>query len=317
MTDIMVLDRQPANLQDMRAVFGERMQEDVPLARFTAARVGGPAEALVTVETGDELVQVVSWLWEEDLPFLILGGGSNVLVSDAGVPGVVVLNRAREVRFDERGTPPIVWAESGANFGLIARQAAKRGLAGLEWACGIPGTLGGAVIGNAGAHGEDTAGRLMVAEILHLSKDKQPGREQWTVERMAYEYRGSILKRRPREAVVLAAQLHLEQSTPEAIQAKVEAFTEYRRKTQPPGASMGSMFKNPPGDYAGRLIEAAGLKGYKIGGAEISALHANFFINKGTATATDIYALTLAAQDKVARQFGVKLEFEIELVGEW
>jgi UDP-N-acetylmuramate dehydrogenase len=271
----------------------------------------------MVIETGDEMVKAVSWLWQEDMPFLVLGGGSNVLVSDAGVKGVVILNRAREVRFDDQATPPTVWAESGMNFGLIARQAASRGLAGLEWACGIPGTLGGAVVGNAGAHGGDMAGSLMVAEILHHDKEKPSGREQWTVERMAYEYRSSILKRRPREAIVLAARLRLERSTPEAVQLKVEEYTDYRRRTQPPGASMGSMFKNPPGDYAGRLIEAAGMKGLKIGGAEISSLHANFFINTGTATATDIYALILVSQDRVAQQFGVKLELEIELVGEW
>ena len=122
----------------MKAAFGERLQEHIPLERFTAARIGGPADFLLEVTSADELAQAASLLWELELPFVVLGGGSNVLVSDAGVREVVILNRARRVHFDEQATPPTAWAESGANFGTLARQAARRGLAGLEWAAGIP-----------------------------------------------------------------------------------------------------------------------------------------------------------------------------------
>ena len=156
-----------AVLAMMRQKFGERLQTEVELARYTSARVGGPAEVLLVAKSANELAEMVTALWELELPFLILGGGSNVLVSDAGVRGVVVLNRARHVRFSDHDTPPTVWAESGANFGLLARQAAARGLSGLEWAAGIPGTLGGAVVGNAGAFGADLSANLVVAEILH------------------------------------------------------------------------------------------------------------------------------------------------------
>src|SRR5574341_616464 len=128
---------------------------DIPLDRFTSARAGGPADALLEVSSADELALAATTLWSEDLPWMILGGGSNVLVSDAGVRGVVLLNRARQVAFRETSEPPTVWAESGSNFGLVSRQAAIRGLAGLEWAAGIPGTVGGAVVGDAGAHGGD------------------------------------------------------------------------------------------------------------------------------------------------------------------
>lgn len=326
----------------LSAVFGERLQTDVPLARFTSTRVGGPADALLRVDSSGELVEVATRLWELEAPFLILGGGSNVLVSDAGVRGVVVLNHAGQVRFDEQGTPPAVWAESGANFGLIARKAASKGLSGLEWAAGVPGTLGGAIIGNAGAHSGDLAGNLVMAEILHQEVQEQangsnqkrrPIREQWPVERMAYEYRSSILKRQHQtlgqqkdqgmpgiqqpDSIVLSGLLRLEVSTPQAVQAKMDEYSEKRRRTQPPGASMGSMFKNPPGDYAGRLIEACGLKGRRIGDAEISSLHANFFINRGQATAADIYSLILAAQEAVFDTFGIRLELEIERIGVW
>ena len=220
-----------------------KLQKDIPLARYTAARVGGPADWLVEVGSAGELASVVSRLWQLDAPFIVLGGGSNVLVSDAGVREVVVINRARQVRFDEQAGSPAVWAESGANLGLVARQAAQRGLSGLEWAAGIPGTVGGAVFGNAGAHGGDMAGSLILAEILqHSEQFREPDTnsgEPWQVERLAYAYRSSLLKRRPGKAVVLSALLRLEHSTPATVQARLDELVAYRRRTQPPGASMG------------------------------------------------------------------------------
>jgi UDP-N-acetylmuramate dehydrogenase len=232
----------------------------------------------------------------------------------------VILNRAREVSFEEHTFPLQVWAESGANLGVMARMAAQRGFSGLEWAAGMPGTLGGAVFGNAGAHGGDIAGNLLLAEILHRSDngyDASPGIEEWTSDRFQYEYRSSILKRQPGEGVILSAALKLERSVPELVQAKIDEFTVYRRRTQPPGASLGSMFKNPPGDHAGRLIEAAGLKGLRIGDAQISTLHANFFINLGQAKAVDVSRLIEISRGKVQEKFGVDLELEIEFVGDW
>jgi UDP-N-acetylmuramate dehydrogenase len=300
-----------------------RLEYGAPLARHTAARLGGPAEVLLEVHSTPELEEALRACWQLDLPYALLGGGSNVLVSDAGVRGVVILNRARQVRFLEQLDPPQVWAESGANFGMLARQAAERGLAGLEWAAGIPGTLGGAIVGNAGAHGSDMASNLLLAEILHrihLPGNGQAGeirREEWPVERLAYAYRSSALKRQPGQAAVLAATLRLERSTPEAVQARMDEFVAHRRRTQPPGASLGSMFKNPPGDYAGRLIEAAGLKGARSGDALISPVHANFFINLGQARAADFYALIGLARQAVQERFGIQLELEIELLGEW
>jgi UDP-N-acetylmuramate dehydrogenase len=311
----------------LRETFGKRLEENVPLRRYTAARLGGPAEALLTVESAAELEQAVSLCWQHAFAYLILGGGSNVLVSDEGVSGLVILNQARKVQFDEQTDPPTVWAESGANFGVLARQAAKRGLAGLEWAAGIPGTLGGAIVGNAGAHGSDMADSLRLAEILHRVGDSTRStgnsfasrHEEWTVDRLSYSYRSSLLKRQPGEAVVLAARLGLERSTPQLVQARLDEFTAYRKRTQPPGASLGSMFKNPPGDFAGRLIEAAGLKGARIGGAQISPVHANFFINTGNASApasaADIYTLIQLARRTVLDKFGVELELEIECYG--
>lgn len=306
---------------DLQAYFGDRLRTRIPLARYTAARVGGPADLLVEVSSVEELVDALTFLWQAGQPFFLLGGGSNVLVSDGGVRGLVLLNRARQVRFDEQGEAPQVWAESGANFGLVARQAARKGFSGLEWAAGIPGTVGGAVYGNAGAHGGDMAGSLVLAEILHQRTGEAPLREIWTGERFEFTYRSSRLKREagdggPR-SVVLSAQLRLSPSTQEAVQARLDEYVAFRRRTQPPGASMGSMFKNPAGDYAGRLIEAAGLKGTRVGDAEISPLHANFFINHGGASAGDIYHLIQLARRTVAEKFGIELELEIGLVGNW
>jgi len=307
-------------LDALQSILGDRLQTEVPLARYTSARVGGPADYLAEVRSANELAQYVSRMWELDVPFVILGGGSNVLVSDAGVRGVVLLNHARRVRFDLEAEPPEVWAESGANFGAVARQAASRGLSGLEWAAGIPGTVGGALVGNAGAHGGDMAGNVLLAEILHHEETMQEEvihRERWSVEKMQYTYRSSIMKRQPGQIVALSAWMRLERSTHQSVQTKMEEYLRFRRRTQPPGASMGSMFKNPPGDYAGRLIEAAGLKGKQLGAAQISSLHANFFVNQGQASAAQIYNLIETAQQAVAEKFGVALELEIELVGEW
>jgi UDP-N-acetylmuramate dehydrogenase len=234
------------------------------------------------------------------------------LVSDDGYRGVVLLNRAKGVRFEDSDHPN-VWAESGVNFGALARLAAKKRLSGLEWAAGIPGTVGGAIVGNAGAHGSDISGTLKQVDIYHF----ELGRVTWPVKYLEYKYRDSKLKHMSGKAIVLSGEFQLLQGKPELINEVMERYLAHRRRTQPPGASIGSMFKNPLGDYAGRLIDAAGLKGTRVGDVEISPLHANFFINHGKATAKDVYQLTQMAHARVFEQFCVDLELEIELVGEW
>ncbi|HLF74474.1 MAG TPA: UDP-N-acetylmuramate dehydrogenase [Anaerolineales bacterium] len=290
---------------------GDNVKENVPLAPYTSARIGGPADVLITAESADDLARIIKLLKKQDLDYTILGGGSNVLVSDKGVRGVVVLNRAKGVRF-HNGDEPSVTAESGVVFSNLANRCAAKGFAGLEWAATVPGTVGGAVYGNAGAFGGDIAGSLVWAELL-----TENGREKYSAEQMGYGYRTSILKRGELDAIVLAAELRLSNSTKEEVTVKVEQFSAHRKATQPPGASMGSMFKNPEGDYAGRLIEAAGLKGTRIGNAEISPLHGNFFINHENTKAEDIRALIQLVQQTVKEVHGIELELEIELVGEW
>jgi UDP-N-acetylmuramate dehydrogenase len=304
---------EPTFLSILRSTFGDRLQENVPLSGYTSARIGGPAEALLFVRSADELAQAADTLWKMNVPFVLLGGGSNVLVSDRGLRGVAVINRARLVKFDSQAEPPIVRVESGVTPNDIAQRAAHLGLTSFEWAASVPGSLGGAVYGNAGAFGGEMS-RNLVSVDLFL---RQGGRVTWPVEKMEYEYRSSVLKRERPEAVILSAELKLERGDPEAIRAKMEEFSARRRSTQPPGTSMGSMFKNPPNDKAGRLIEAAGLKGKRIGNAEISMQHANFFINHGKTRAEDMKALIDMARKTVAEKFGMNLELEIELIGEW
>jgi UDP-N-acetylmuramate dehydrogenase len=293
------------------AKLGDRVKENVSLAPYTSARIGGPADILIAAESADELARIIKLLRKQEIDHIILGGGSNVLVSDRGVRGVVVLNRAKGVRF-HNGDQSSVTVESGVIFSNLANRCAAKGLSGLEWAATVPGTIGGAVYGNAGAFGGDVAGSLIWAELL-----TEQGREKFTVEQMGYGYRTSVLKRGELDAIVLSAELRLETSTKEAVTATIEQFSAHRKATQPPGASMGSMFKNPNGDYAGKLIETAGLKGTRIGNAQISPVHGNFFINHGATQADDLRALIELVMKTVKEKHGVSLELEVELVGEW
>lgn len=298
------------------------VQTGAPLARYTALRIGGPADLLAVAGDVATLRQAVTLAWAAGVQCTVLGGGSNVLVSDRGVRGLVILNKAKAIRFfpageSEKQKAPGVRAESGASLAAVARKSVARGLAGLEWAVGIPGTVGGAVVGNAGAWGGDIAAALNQATIL----EEGSAAVQWPVERFEYGYRTSTLKRQAKgggcQAIILEAEFALMPGDPEALEARVAEIRVRRRESQPPGATCGSVFKNPPGDYAGRLIEATGLKGRRSGEAEISTKHANFIVNHGSATAADVAALIDLARESVQAQFGVILELEIELMGDW
>jgi len=293
------------------AKLGDKVKENVPLAPYTSARIGGPADIFIIADTVVELGRIVKLLWKQEMSFTLLGGGSNVLVSDKGIRGVVVLNRAKAVKF-RTGDQPSVIVEAGVVFSNLANRCASRGFAGLEWAATVPGTIGGAVYGNAGAFGGDTAGNLVYAELL-----TETAKEKFTPEQMGYGYRTSVLKRGELKAIVLSAEFALKNSTKDEVTVKIQQFSAHRKATQPPGASMGSMFKNPPGDYAGRLIESSGLKGVRIGNAEISPLHGNFFINHANTKAEDIRALIQLVQKTVKEKQDVELELEVELIGEW
>ena len=306
-------------LSALSAAFGDRWRQEEPLSAHTTLRLGGPAEIWLPVESIDELVTAVGLARQHQTSLFLLGSGANLLVSDAGIGGLVVENRAGRVDFPAPTGEPdemvLLTAASGAALPNLARRCADRGLAGLEWAVGVPGTIGGAVVNNAGAYGSDMAGNLARAELLSPAGERVWQPVAW----FDYEYRQSGLKRQPPEEkwIVLQAELRLSRAPRADIKARMKAFNERRKASQPPGATIGSMFKNPPGDYAGRLIEAAGLKGHQHGQARISPVHANFFQNLGGATATDVMSLIQTARQAVRQKFGVELELEIELVGEF
>lgn len=301
-------------LTQLEQRLGARVRLNEPLSRYTTARIGGPADMLVEATSADDLIELVRAARREQVRFTILGGGANVLVSDAGVRGLTIINKSKRIEFmpDAR-----VQIESGVVLPTLARECANRGLAGFEWATGVPGTIGGAIIGNAGAHGGDTASVMKQAWILEADDQVH----MWPVEKFEYTYRSSRIKRAHVERndtyVVVKAELQFVQSARELLEQKMSEFNAYRKRTQPPGATIGSMFKNPQGDAAGRLIEATGLKGMRIGQAEISKVHANFFVNLGGARAADVMALIDIAHEKVLKKFGVELELEVERVGVW
>ncbi|MEM9776634.1 MAG: UDP-N-acetylmuramate dehydrogenase [Chloroflexota bacterium] len=297
--------------------FGDNFRVDASLARHTSSRVGGPAEMLVIVHTAQELQIAVELAHATNTRYFILGGGSNILMSDLGISGVVILNRAKDISFRSAGASVICTVESGVSTATLARKTISKGLGGLEWAVSLPGTIGGAVVGNAGAFGGDMSDNLMVTTVWEAGK----GIYSLSVDELEYDYRTSALKREqgklaPRR-VVLTAEFLLKPESASALRARADAFNQKRKATQPAGATMGSMFKNPENYYAGYLIEAAGLKGFRNGGASISELHANFFVNDGTATAEEIRELMAEAFHVVKDKFHVELDPEVELVGIW
>jgi len=300
-------------LNALRKAFGSDLQENVQMANFTTMNVGGPADALLIAHNATQLAGMVSRIWEMEVPLIVLGSGSNLLISDRGIRSVVVINHAHNIKIDVRSQPMTVWAESGALMINMGRQLALRALSGLEWAATIPGTVGGAVYGNAGAFGKETCRNLIKIDVLHRTE----GRADWTCEQLQFSYRASRLKRESQEAIILSVLFAVENGDPQKIQTDIDNYRQKRLKTQPPGASMGSVFRNPPDEKAGRLIEAVGLKGKKIGGAVISSLHANFIINEGGASAQDVLDLLVLAHRSVKKKFKISLIPEIEVIGDW
>jgi UDP-N-acetylmuramate dehydrogenase len=303
----------PSSLAHLRKIYGNKMEENSLVAKYTSARVGGLADALIIVRSSGELTEIVERMWEMEIPFHVIGGGSNILVSDNGYRGLLVINRSRKMEFEGIEDSPLCKAESGASMNALAQKAARLGLGGFEWAASIPGSLGGAIYGNAGAFGGEMAGNLVnVTFVL-----PQHGVQIWPVGKMEYEYRSSILKREHPSAIIASAVLSLKKSSMDMILQKMEKNSIQRHDTQPSGAGMGSIFKNPPGYSAGHLIEETGLKGKRIGNAEISSLHANFIVFKGKSCARDVKELLDLVQVEVKKKIGVDLELEIEMLGDW
>ncbi|MDQ3878917.1 MAG: UDP-N-acetylmuramate dehydrogenase [Actinomycetota bacterium] len=287
-----------------------RVQRDVPLAPLTTYRLGGPAAICVEPGDDDDLVAIAKALASTSVEVLTLGRGSNVVVSDNGWPGLVIRMGTAFSWVREGDGDREVRAGAAASLPVVANWAARRSLSGLEFFVAIPGSIGGAVRMNAGAHGASTSDHFVAARILDLRSGAVRGGGP---QEMGFSYRTSSIS--PSD-VVLDATFALVPSEESEIRGRMDGYRKHRAATQPPPVqNAGSVFKNPPGESAGRLVEAAGLKGFAVGGASVSELHANFFIAGPEATAQDVFDLVHAVKERVRSSQGVDLTPEIHFAG--
>ena len=304
-------------VQRLRERVAGAVLPDEPLAGYTTLKVGGPAAALVRAETPDDLAAIADICRTDDVPWLIVGRGSNLLVADEGWPGVVVtLGRGfRGVETEHAagnavGDEVVVSAGAAEPMPVLANTVAGMGLGGLAFGVAIPGSLGGAVRMNAGAHGGEMREVLIDAEVVHLADGRTV---TIAAADLAMAYRHTEL---PADAVVIRARLRLERADPEPLAAAMAEMRQWRRDHQPINEpSCGSVFRNPPGDSAGRLIEAAGLKSHRVGGAQVSTVHANFITVAPGSRASDVHAVILAVQEGVRKHSGVTLQPEVVIEG--
>jgi UDP-N-acetylmuramate dehydrogenase len=302
----------PADLRLLDALAAERgiaLAIDAPMAPLTTLRVGGTADRFLAVQTRVGLLGALRMARDAACPWFVIGNGSDLVVADAGIRGLVIRNRARGVSVDGLRLE----ADAGAPMALLVRTATSVGLAGLEFGTSIPGTLGGAVWANAGAHRREMRDVVVAVDAWDPRDDAiatLAGSD------CAFAYRESRFKHSAE--VVLSAVLGLSTDEPAAIAARIAANQAQRVATQPLAEqNAGSVFRNPPGDHAGRLIDAAGLKGLRVGGAAVSERHANFIVTDRGARAADVRALGDRVRDEVRARTGIGLEYEIEFVGDW
>jgi len=288
-------------------LLGERARRDVPLGPLTTYRVGGPASLLTELNTEDDLRAVVAAVRETGVPVLLVGRGSNLLVADAGFPGLAVTLGGPFAQLEMAATR--VRAGGAVSLPVLARRTAAAGLTGLEWAVGVPGSVGGAVRMNAGGHGSDVSGTVLSARIVDLTSgaDREVANAQ-----LALGYRTSAVRSHD---VVLYATFALENGDRAASEAQIADIVRWRRENQPGGSNAGSVFTNPAGDSAGRLIDACGLKGYRLGSASVSSKHANFIQADPGGSADDVLALMGHVREVVAAATGTLLRTEVQLVG--
>ncbi len=289
------------------AVLGDRARRDHPLGPLTTYRVGGRAALYVEVRHEDDLAAVGRAVQASGLPVLVVGRGSNLLVSDAGFPGIALTLGEGFAGIDVDGST--VRAGAAVTLPVLARRTAALGLTGLEWAVGVPGSVGGGVRMNAGGHGSDISRTLVAARVFDLATG---GAEDRPAAHLHLSYRHSDLA--PGE-VVTSARFALRPGDREASEAEVAEIVRWRREHQPGGPNAGSVFTNPPGDAAGRLIDAAGLKGHRVGSAAVSTKHANFIQVDSGGSAEDVRTLMVVVQERVFQHSGIRLNPEVHLVG--
>ncbi|SHF24654.1 UDP-N-acetylmuramate dehydrogenase [Desulfofundulus australicus DSM 11792] len=299
----------PAGYKELNALLPGQVKVFEPMARHTTWRIGGPADIFVEPAGVKELARLVSWVHHRGLPLYFIGNGSNLLVKDGGIRGVVVkIGRALgRVQVCET----TITAGAGAMLGVLASAAQKNGVGGLEFATGIPGTAGGAVVMNAGANGSSMADLVREVMVMNPSGDL----ERKKAHELNFGYRTSNLL--GGSLVVVEVTCRGISRDPQRIRADMEEYLARRQATQPLSyPSAGSVFKNPPGKSAGWLIEQAGCKGMRQGDAQVSTVHANFIVNLGRATARDVQALIHRVQQLVYKRFGISLALEVQVLGE-
>jgi UDP-N-acetylmuramate dehydrogenase len=288
---------------------GVRLRCGEPMARHSTMRVGGPADLFAIAKDVATLALLVRGARGAGIPVTVLGRGSDLVVSDAGIRGLVVLSRAEGWRIEG----PRLTADAGLPLARAATLTQQAGLSGLEFGLAVPGTIGGAVWANAGAHGSDVASVL--ESVTFLRPDGTDVAEPAAA--LGFGYRESRFKHSAGE-LILAATFRLTPSDPVTIKSRFDEIKRWRREHQPLGQpSAGSVFRNPPGDSAGRLIDACGLRGARLGGAAISEKHANFIVNEAGATASEIRRLAERARKTVAERFGIELAYEVQFAGDW
>ena len=286
------------------------IRRDEPVARHSQYGIGGPADRYLAVKDAGVLPGLLRRCHESGVPVTVLGAGSNALVLDGGIRGLVIRIEDKSMREVDGETVELA---AGCMMPRAALDCARRGIAGIEFGIGIPGSCGASVYGNAGAFGSEIKDVLVDCDTVAPDGTMRTLRN----DELAFAYRDSALKHGLAGHVVVAARFRVHRDDPAAVRARTDAIQRQRKATQPYGIrSLGSVFKNPPGDHAGRLVEAAGLKGRRAGGAEISTKHANFIVNADHATAADVLALIDLARTTVAERFGVTLEREIIVLGE-
>ena len=304
-----------STLEDRLRRAGLSVQRDEPMSAHTTFRIGGPADLFVVAENREQLLVAVEQAREDGVTPFLLGEGANLLVSDAGIRGVVIAYRAAKCAFLEKVGEVLLTAEAGAALRDLSRESVSRGLQGLEWAVDVPGTVGGAVIGNAGAFGGYISDCLRTVNVLEPDGTIH---EMQKVD-IQFGYRNSRFRQQAREerTIILDATMVLRPGNANEIATRAAEYTRRRRERQPKDCSCGSVFKRTENFPPGFLIEQCGLKGERRGNAMISPNHANFIINLGGARAADVRALIELMRECVKAQFGEELELEVELVGQW
>jgi len=322
----------------LQARFGEQLRVDEPLARHSTFGVGGPADVWVQARTEADLIELVRLATDHHWPLMLVGNGTNTLYADEGARGIVVQSALSGWELEPlEANRALIHAGAGVNLPQLVNRLAAAGWSGLEFGAGIPGSLGGALVSNAGAHGRSLSDVVRQVRVLEVAPDGQAmALRVYTPAELQLSYRHSRFRARrtihfdergwpvpPRRhpieplEMILGMDLEVERARPVEVHARVAQYKLHRKQTQPPQPSAGSVFKNPPGDYAGRLIEQAGLKGVQVGRAQISPRHANFIVNLGGARAADIVQLIALARRAVQEQFAIALELEVEFRGDW